>query len=95
MEVDQQHIITNHDAENDPFLLFIDYAISVLLSPISMSTDNEEVDEEDVIDDQDLNRPAWSWVTGRVIKTCKAYSSGVTPAILLSELSQVLFLQKY
>ncbi|XP_071704171.1 uncharacterized protein [Rutidosis leptorrhynchoides] len=71
---------------DDPFINFIDYAISIL-SPISMSIDNE-VEEEDVTDEQDSNRPAWSWVAGRVIKTCKAYSSGVTPAILLSELSQ-------
>nr|GEW65760.1 hypothetical protein [Tanacetum cinerariifolium] len=66
MEVDEQH--------NDPFLQFVDYAISVLLSPTE--------------DEEENDRPSWSWVMGRVIKTCKAYSSGVTPAILLSELSQ-------
>ncbi|KAI3779354.1 hypothetical protein L2E82_09069 [Cichorium intybus] len=38
--------------------------------------------------DEESSGPAWSWVTGRIIKTCKAYSSGVTPAIFLSELSQ-------
>ncbi|KAI3689188.1 hypothetical protein L2E82_47138 [Cichorium intybus] len=37
--------------------------------------------------DEESSGPAWSWVAGRIIKTCKAYSSGVTPAILLSELS--------
>ncbi|XP_024995191.1 uncharacterized protein LOC112528403 [Cynara cardunculus var. scolymus] len=74
MEMDQEQ---NHDAEDDPFLRFVDYAISVL-SP---------TEDEDVVD-QESNRPAWSWVACRVIKTCKAYSSGVTPAILLSELSQ-------
>ncbi|KAI3825526.1 hypothetical protein L1987_07016 [Smallanthus sonchifolius] len=71
MEVD------THVVEDDPFLVFVDYAISVL-SP---------TEEEDVVDEES-NRPAWSWVSGRIIKTCKAYSSGVTPAILLSELSQ-------
>ncbi|KAI3717667.1 hypothetical protein L1987_69427 [Smallanthus sonchifolius] len=71
MEVD------THVAEDDPFLGFVDYAISVL-SP---------TEDEDVVDEES-DRPAWSWVSGRIIKTCKAYSSGVTPAILLSELSQ-------
>ncbi|KAK1435878.1 hypothetical protein QVD17_01650 [Tagetes erecta] len=70
MDVDEQH--THVAAEDDPFIRFIDYAISVL-SPT---------------EDEESNRPAWSWVSGRVIKTCRAYSSGVTPAILLSELSQ-------
>ncbi|KAI3730112.1 hypothetical protein L6452_18788 [Arctium lappa] len=74
IEMDQDQ---NHDAEDDPFLRFVDYAISVL-SP---------TEDEDVVDQQS-NRPSWSWVAFRVIKTCKAYSSGVTPAILLSELSQ-------
>ncbi|CAH1454474.1 unnamed protein product [Lactuca virosa] len=74
MEVDQEQ---NHDVEDDPFLRFVDYSISVL-SP---------ADDEDVVDEES-SRPAWSWVAGRIIKTCKAYSSGVTPAILLSELSQ-------
>lgn len=77
MEVDQEQ---NHDVEDDPFLRFVDYSISVL-SP---------ADDEDVVDEES-SRPAWSWVAGRIIKTCKAYSSGVTPAILLSELSQVLW----
>jgi hypothetical protein len=71
MEVDEEE----HD---DPFLQFVDYAISVLTPSIENNDDEEEND-----------RPGWSWVMGRVIKTCKAYSSGVTPAILLSELSQV------
>ncbi|KAL4579255.1 hypothetical protein LXL04_015393 [Taraxacum kok-saghyz] len=74
MELDQKQ---NHDAEDDPFLRFMDYSISVL-SPTG---------DEDVVDEES-SQPAWSWVAGRIIKTCKAYSSGVTPAILLSELSQ-------
>ena len=74
MEVDEEE----HD---DPFLQFVDYAISVLSPPIENNDDEEEEND----------RPGWSWVMGRVIKTCKAYSSGVTPAILLSELSQVTY----
>lgn len=76
MDVDQLQ------AEEDPFLAFVDYARSAL-SP----------EPEDV---QDLNGngtkcsgPGWSWITSRILKTCVAYSSGVTAAILLSELSQV------
>ncbi|KAF5797010.1 putative Cell division control protein 24, OB domain 2 [Helianthus annuus] len=60
---------------DDPFVGFVDYAISVLSPP----------DEDE---DEDANKPPWSWAWGRIIKTCRAYSSGVTPAILLSELSQ-------
>ncbi|PSR92506.1 Zinc finger protein like [Actinidia chinensis var. chinensis] len=61
--------------QEDPFLQFIDYAKSVL-SP-----------EEDEGKD-DSNGPGWSWIVSRILKTCIAYSSGVTSAILLSDLSQ-------
>ncbi|XP_062164906.1 uncharacterized protein LOC133871480 isoform X1 [Alnus glutinosa] len=67
--------------DEDPFLAFIDYAGSML------SPEGE--------DDQDLNGnraetggPGWSWIASRILKTCIAYSSGVTAAILLSDLSQ-------
>ncbi|XP_028760140.1 uncharacterized protein LOC114718863, partial [Neltuma alba] len=50
--------------------------------------------EEEVEGDPDPNGdgavvdlPGWSWIVSRILKTCIAYSSGVTPAILLSELS--------
>lgn len=33
--------------------------------------------------------PGWTWIASRILKTCTAYSSGVTAAILLSDLSQV------
>lgn len=33
--------------------------------------------------------PGWTWTASRILKTCTAYSSGVTNAILLSDLSQV------
>lgn len=66
-------------AEEDPFLKFIDYAKSVL----SPDFDIEEGEEEQ------LNVPGWSWIVSRILKTCIAYSSGVTTAILLSDLSQV------
>ncbi|GLT71029.1 hypothetical protein SLA2020_430740 [Shorea laevis] len=68
-------------AEEDPFLAFIDYTGSMLLPERE--------------DDQDLNGnrvetggPGWSWIASRILKTCIAYSSGVTAAILLSDLSQ-------
>ncbi|XP_058212651.1 uncharacterized protein LOC131324629 [Rhododendron vialii] len=59
------------DEQEDPFLLFIDYAKSVL-SP----------DQDESIG------PGWSWTASRILKMCTAYSSGVTAAILLSDLSQ-------
>lgn len=73
------------EEEEDQFLKFIDYARSELL----------EADE-----DRDPNGngaatagPGWTWIASRILKTCVAYSSGVTPAILLSQLSQVLRLR--
>nr|XP_027120139.1 uncharacterized protein LOC113737088 isoform X3 [Coffea arabica] len=63
----------NHmDEEEDPFLKFIDYAQLIL-----KETENDNSDG-----------PGWSWIASRILKTCVAYSSGVTPAILLSDLSQ-------
>lgn len=76
MEIEQTDIV--EDDENDPFLKFIDYAKSVLYQ-------NEGALEEDSV-----LSPGWSWIANRILKTCVAYSSGVTPAILLSELSLVI-----
>lgn len=76
MEVEQ-------DQEEDPFLGFIDYARSVLL-PEEEGCDSSGNKEE-------TTGPGWSWIACRILKTCIAYSSGVTSAILLSELSQVRF----
>lgn len=63
------------DEEDDPFLKFIDNAKSILY---------ENVEEEDP-----TRFPGWSWIATRILRTCVAYSSGVTPAILHSELSLV------
>ena len=64
--------------QDDPFLRFIDSASSVI-SP----------EEHDDFVDADIRRPSWSWIASRILKTCAAYSSGVTAAILLSDLAQV------
>ncbi|KAJ4969407.1 hypothetical protein NE237_016108 [Protea cynaroides] len=65
--------------EGDAFLGFVDYAKSVLSS--------EEKQEFDGIVD-DNTGPGWSWIVSRILRCCIAYSSGVTAAILLSDLSQ-------
>ncbi|XP_014507921.1 uncharacterized protein LOC106767521 isoform X2 [Vigna radiata var. radiata] len=66
------------EEELDPFLKFVEYARSELLSL-----------EGDANGDGDGSTGlGWSWTVSRILKTCIAYSSGVTPAILLSELSQ-------
>ncbi|XP_059646565.1 uncharacterized protein LOC132293205 [Cornus florida] len=65
----------HQEEEEDPFLRFINYAGSIL------SPDKDETEEE-------FNGPGWSWIANRILKTCIAYSSGVTSAILLSDLSQ-------
>ncbi|KAG2296301.1 hypothetical protein Bca4012_002245 [Brassica carinata] len=75
----------------DPFLAFIDYARSV----ISLEEDEIE-EEEDVMSKKknpseamaEASGPGWGWIAWSVLKTCTAYSSGVTAAILLSDLSQ-------
>ncbi|GER33395.1 nucleic acid-binding proteins superfamily [Striga asiatica] len=63
------------DENDDPFLKFIDHAKSILC-------DNDGGSEEET-----THSPGWSWIANRILRTCVAYSSGVTPAILLSELS--------
>ncbi|XP_057809720.1 uncharacterized protein LOC131024227 [Salvia miltiorrhiza] len=62
--------------EDDPFLKFIDYAKSILYEIAGQSEE-----------DDPMRCPSWSWIATRILRTCVAYSSGVTPAILLSELS--------
>ncbi|KAK4405471.1 hypothetical protein Sango_0553600 [Sesamum angolense] len=74
MEIEQSDVIEEEE-EKDPFLKFINYAKSILYQ-------NAGDLEEDSV-----HCPGWSWIANRIIKTCVAYSSGVTPAILLSELS--------
>lgn len=76
------HQLQHHQEEEDPFVRFIDYARSVL-SP----EDDEDFDPNIIVDE--TQRPSWNWIASRVLKTCAAYSSGVTAAILLSDLSQV------
>ncbi|TYH04134.1 hypothetical protein ES288_A09G275000v1 [Gossypium darwinii] len=67
------------DEEEDPFLAFIEYARSVI-SP--------EEDEDPSGNEEGYNGAGWSWIASRILKTCISYSSGVTAAILLSDLSQ-------
>nr|XP_010318975.1 uncharacterized protein LOC101245489 isoform X3 [Solanum lycopersicum] len=63
------------EEEEDPFLQFIEYAKS-LLSPDSDGNGD------------DSKGPSWRWIVSRILRTCIAYSSGVTSAILLSDLFQ-------
>lgn len=81
MEIDLEDEEAEEEEEEDPFLKFIDYAKSVL----SPDYDFEDIEEGE----EQLNVPGWSWIVSRILKTCIAYSSGVTTAILLSDLSQV------
>lgn len=79
------HPIVIYDEEStveseDAFLGFVNYARSVLSSEEKIDSDREEEDR----------KPSWSWIVSRILKTCSAYSSGVTSAILLSDLFQAL-----
>lgn len=62
----------------------------------------EEEEEEDpflqfieyaksVLSPDEAKGPSWSWIAYKILKTCIAYSSGVTSAILLSDLFQVQY----
>ncbi|XP_057958832.1 uncharacterized protein LOC131151595 isoform X2 [Malania oleifera] len=71
--------------EEDAFIAFIDYARSVL------APEGEEQgggDHDSNGNGGELNGPGWNWIASRILRTCISYSSGVTSAILLSELSQ-------
>lgn len=72
---------------SDPFIEFIDYARSIL-SP-QMNEDDEDGEITSDSGEREREGPGWTWIASRVLKTCISYSSGVTSAILLSELSQV------
>lgn len=78
--MDVDHLEEDREKEEeDPFLSFVDYARSELL-----------LLENDPNGDGSVTTGyGWSWIVSRILKTCIAYSSGVTPAILLSELAQV------
>ncbi|KAG4962807.1 hypothetical protein JHK85_040253 [Glycine max] len=82
MDVDHCQQKEEEEEQEDPFLKFVDYARSKLLS---LEGDRNK-------DDDDADGLGWSWIVSRILKTCIAYSSGVTPAILLSELSLRLLL---
>lgn len=70
-------------ADGGAFLEFVDYAISVLTS----STGGDG-DESPPGAGPAPARPPWGWTVAQVLKSCRAYSSGVTAAILLSDLFQ-------
>ncbi|XP_007035787.2 PREDICTED: uncharacterized protein LOC18603642 isoform X1 [Theobroma cacao] len=78
MEIDNDQKQEEED-EEDPFLAFIDYARSVL-SP--------DEDDDPSGNEAGNSGPGWSWTVSRILKTCISYSSGVTAAILLSDVSQ-------
>ncbi|RZR99765.1 hypothetical protein BHM03_00029388 [Ensete ventricosum] len=73
---------TSTEGHGDAFLGFVEYARSML------SSDAEE--DPDAGGGGDPPIPPWSWVVSKIVKSCMAYSSGVTPAILLSDLFQIL-----
>lgn len=78
MDIDEQK------GHEDPLLEFIDYARSVLSPETDENLDPNQNGAET------STRPSWNWTASRILKTCSAYSSGVTTAILLSDLAQVL-----
>ncbi|KAL2921160.1 DNA replication licensing factor MCM3-like protein 3 [Bienertia sinuspersici] len=97
MDLDDQQLqiqaLSEHENDyTDPFIKFIDYAKSIL-SPTFNDEDDEREPTSDA-EEREREGPGWSWIASRVLKTCISYSSGVTSAILLSELSQAWNEQK-
>ncbi|PIA61070.1 hypothetical protein AQUCO_00300529v1 [Aquilegia coerulea] len=74
-----EEIGDEQEEQQDAFLGFVDYAKSLL--SIEDRNDLGEIVENEI-------GPSWNWIVSRILKTCSAYSSGVTAAILLSDLSQ-------
>ncbi|XP_048326191.1 uncharacterized protein LOC107403862 [Ziziphus jujuba] len=72
--------------EEDPFLRFIEYARSIIY-PEEEEEQDQDMDPK-IRNKAETKRPSWNWIASRILKTCTAYSSGVTPAILLSDISQ-------
>ncbi|WVZ61165.1 hypothetical protein U9M48_011080 [Paspalum notatum var. saurae] len=70
-------------ADGAAFLEFVDYAIS-MLSPPGGDGDGYESPG----DGPAPPRPPWAWAVAQLLKSCCAYSSGVTAAILISDLFQ-------
>lgn len=80
MEVDRSE-------EEEPFLALIEYARSMLWPESEELASGDKYDPN--LTESDVCGPGWSWIASRILKTCTAYSSGVTVAILLSDLFQV------
>ncbi|XP_078445149.1 nucleic acid-binding proteins superfamily isoform X2 [Wolffia australiana] len=89
---DPDEILAEIQMGHDAFLKFVDYAISEL-SPLKEEGKSVVGEIDSVVIDEGSS-PSWSWVVSRMLKTCLAYSSGVTPAIILSELFQAWNEQK-
>ncbi|KAG6519772.1 hypothetical protein ZIOFF_023280 [Zingiber officinale] len=79
---------TSAEDQEDAFLQFVEYARSMLSSNFDEDTDAGGCDGGDA------SAPPWSWVVSRILKSCVTYSSGVTPAILLSDLFQAWIEQR-
>ncbi|EOA30024.1 hypothetical protein CARUB_v10013126mg [Capsella rubella] len=79
--------IDSQEEVEDPFLAFIDYARTVI-SPEEDDGEEGEGNKDPTEAAAEATGPGWGWVASRILKTCTAYSSGVTAAILLSDLSQ-------
>ncbi|XP_073147982.1 uncharacterized protein [Henckelia pumila] len=77
MEIEQSKIVS--EEEEDPLLKFIGYAKSTLFPCNQNSAELEE---------EPTDAPGWSWIVKRILKTCVAYPTGVTPAVLLTEVFQ-------
>lgn len=87
MSHENEETLMELEEEEDPFLSLIEYARTVL-----WPEEEEASDYDPNIIGSDAGGAGWSWIASRILKTCIAYSSGVTVAILLSELSQVNFI---
>ncbi|GAB2245552.1 hypothetical protein Droror1_Dr00001045 [Drosera rotundifolia] len=79
MEIEDPQLFPESEEQ---FIKFIDYASSIL------SPDDDDIGGGDGEERGRAGGPGWSWIASRVLRTCISYSSGVTSAILLSDLSK-------
>ena len=81
--------------EEDAFLAFAESARLMLTNSQTQQHWKEGCEEEAVeveevmVPCQGAGSPSWGWVCSRILDCLNAYSSGVTPAILLSDLLKV------
>ncbi|KAJ7535259.1 hypothetical protein O6H91_12G025300 [Diphasiastrum complanatum] len=73
---------------NDPFLAFVEFARHNLTEAPPTASQSHRHHHNGAKIKEDSAGPSWAWMVSRILACCRAYPSGVTSSILLSELFQ-------